>query len=684
MRAWTVDADDIRVAEDFDESLLHRTPEIEAFLTPDREDKFIVIGTKGFGKTLLLKAKRILYQRAGQSICLPNGNLLDKPIGDKIFGREAIAFFSASPLPWAKVWLTSVALAALKQAGQIEGLKVNVRLASLVADQQLHSVIDHFVRLLDFTPSDLQRCATDTDGHLVPRLRTLKSPMTIFIDGIDEYFNKHVEEVPANPSVTGELSAHVWYYSQLGLVEVAYQLRRINHRLKVFAAIRKEAYARLPQRTAMVQQYRGSAVDIVYSPESLREIFANNIRLVKPDRMVLPGRERGHPLEAFLGRTSVTDSYTREEEDVFAYICRHTLLRPRDLMTIGDRLVSLRPDERRNEHRMMEAVNHAGTEIAHEYLAEIAPYIGDLELERLFQRLPGPILTRVEVDVLCEENLPGMGQMNGCEPALHALYRVGLLGYVQHDIVRGEWRQRFLRPGDATLEPHGVLPRATHYLLHPVLSSVIGRLNPDFLQRIDRLNIVGYDRTWKTPVGTEHSASRCTLCVLKADVHGFGSLMRADADGPVRKALTDAVQRWAPPGAISETGAGDSVLIASDDPVALVQTARHLMDDVYGVAGQPRLRIALHYGEVQTRQRDVDLRLMVVGGAAILYASRVEPVVEPGQIWASEEFREQFLQRPSLWRTTQLRTPSGSELFDISKKGSSEPELLVRLHRLES
>jgi hypothetical protein len=29
MRAWTVDADDIHVAEDFDESLLHRTPEID-------------------------------------------------------------------------------------------------------------------------------------------------------------------------------------------------------------------------------------------------------------------------------------------------------------------------------------------------------------------------------------------------------------------------------------------------------------------------------------------------------------------------------------------------------------------------------------------------------------------------------------------------------------------------------
>ncbi len=40
MRAWTIDAADIRVAEDFDESLLHRTPEIEGFLTPGRDDKF--------------------------------------------------------------------------------------------------------------------------------------------------------------------------------------------------------------------------------------------------------------------------------------------------------------------------------------------------------------------------------------------------------------------------------------------------------------------------------------------------------------------------------------------------------------------------------------------------------------------------------------------------------------------
>src|SRR6201987_5772627 len=146
MRAWTVDADDIPVCDDFNESLLHRTHEIDGFLRSARDDKFIVIGTKGFGKTLLLKAKRILYQREGRAVCLPAGALLDKPIGDKIFSRDLLAFFVVSPLPWSKIWLTAISLATLKQLGQVRELKVGSALASLIADEQLRGVIDHFVR----------------------------------------------------------------------------------------------------------------------------------------------------------------------------------------------------------------------------------------------------------------------------------------------------------------------------------------------------------------------------------------------------------------------------------------------------------------------------------------------------------------------------------------------------------
>ena len=681
MRAWTVDADDIRVAEDFDAALLHRTPEIDAFLATDRDDKFIVIGTKGFGKTLLLKAKRILCQQGGQMLCLPSGNLLDKPIGDKIFGREAVAFFSASPLPWGKVWLAAIALAALKQTEGAAGLKLNARLAALVEDEHLHGVIDHFVRLLDFTPSELQRCAADTDGHLVPRLRSLKQPLAIFIDGIDEYFNKHVEDTTQQPSVTGELSPQIWHHAQLGLVEVAYQLRRINHRLKVYAAIRKEAYARLPQRTAMSQQYRGSAVDIAYGQDGLRIIFVNNVRLLKPERMALPARLRADPIEAFLGRAEITDPYTGEAEDAFDFLCRHTLLRPRDLMTIGDRLAALRPDERANEHRLKAVVHDAATEVAHEYLAEIAPYVGDLALDSLFHWLPGPVLTRAEVDAICDEQGADAGL---AQRTFHALYRVGLLGCVQHDRASGQWRQRFLRPGDATLEPDGTLPRAGHYLVHPVLSDLIGRVNPAYAQRIDRVNIVGCDRPWLDPGAAARNTTQRECCVLKADVHGFGQLMHEGADGPVRQALEEAVARWAPPGAVAETGAGDMVLIAADDALALAQTARHLLDDVYRAPGQPRLRIALHHGPVQLRVRDSDLREVIDGGEAVLCAARVEPVVPPGQIWATEAFRLQFAAQPSLWRTAAITAPEGGMLFNVRKAGTAEPDLWVQLHRLES
>ena len=135
-------------------------------------------------------------------------------------------------------------------------------------------------------------------------------------------------------------------------------------------------------------------------------------------------------------------------------------------MTIGERLAALRPDERRNEHRMKEAVNQAATEIAHRYLAEIAPYVGELDLDRLFHQLPGHILTQAELAALRAGHRAASTHDDSDDSdgndVFHALYRVGLLGYVQHDRVRGERRQRFLRPGEATLETSGALPRATH------------------------------------------------------------------------------------------------------------------------------------------------------------------------------------------------------------------------------
>ena len=134
-------------------------------------------------------------------------------------------------------------------------------------------------------------------------------------------------------------------------------------------------------------------------------------------------------------------------------------------MSIGERLSALRPDERLSELRFKEVVHQAATEIAQEYLAEIAPFIGEVEVERLFRVLPGNVLTRDEVERLFLEHSIATGGEE--KHVFCALYRVGLLGYVHHDRIRGEWGQRFLRPGEATLEPIGTLPPATHYSSTP-------------------------------------------------------------------------------------------------------------------------------------------------------------------------------------------------------------------------
>jgi len=135
--------------------------------------------------------------------------------------------------------------------------------------------------------------------------------------------------------------------------------------------------------------------------------------------------------------------------------------------------------------------------------------------------------------------------------------------------------------------------------------------------------------------------------------------------------------------AAAEIGAGDSVLVVHEDPVALARIARQIMEDVYEADGQPRLRIILDYGEVLMQADAGDAPPIVSGGDTILRTARAEPHVEPGQIWVTEAFRDALMQKPSLWRTAPLRAPDGRECFNIKKTGRDEPDLWVRLFRLE-
>ena len=76
-------------------------------------------------------------------------------------------------------------------------------------------------------------------------------------------------------------------------------------------------------------------------------------------------------------------------------------------------------------------MNQAATEIAQEYLVEIAPYVGGLDLPQFLRRLPGHVLTRDEVETLFDAHNARRRARAEPQHVFCALYRVGLLGYLQ-------------------------------------------------------------------------------------------------------------------------------------------------------------------------------------------------------------------------------------------------------------
>ncbi len=684
MRAWTVDADDIQVADDLTARELHLTPGIDAFLSPQRSDKFIVVATKGFGKTLLLKAKRVALQE--RAVCLPQDSLLDKPVGDKIFSSDMVALYG-NVEAWSNVWLMAIAAATLKRLDMVDDLRVSGRLHAIVEDGSLHSVIDHFVNLLDLPRSELFRCVNDTNNRLVPRLRTIAAPVAIFIDSVDEYFNKHIKARSSRASDTGVVSPSIWYYSQMGLVQVAYELRRVSHHLKVFASVRKEAFAKFTGETSMVQQYRGSAIDLSYSKPSLREIFVNNIRREKERNLCMPAQLRSDPIAAFAGRDWVTHSYTGEQEDVFDYIYRHTLQRPRDLMTIGQKLSDLPPEERRSEARLKVAVNQAATEIAEEYLNEISPYIGDVDLVRVFAMLPRHILPGDQVEAIREQYEAVTAAAGGSDGHVFGiLYRAGLLGCIHQDLVSGTRVQRFLRPGDEALDRGSDLPSSSHYLVHPVLAELVAEFNPEYARNIDPVNVVGDGRPWREHGETGDARERA-LCVLKADIKEFSRFMEsADTGHAVGETLRKAVAHHAAHCLWYEVSEGDAVTIAHDDPNAVINAALRMSEDLFEAPGNPQLRIALDHGPVRLGEGP-DGRMMVVGGEPLRRAARIEPHVTAGEIWATEEFRQALESGPTRYHASLIPPAPGvtgpAGATNVKKPGSNEPDIWVRLYRIE-
>lgn len=495
MYPWSIDAREaIKDISDIDDDLIEKTDDIKVFLHQDRY--YFVIASKGLGKSLLLLSKR---KNLKGIECLPKDILLDTPevIIDTL-SRDVLSLLYDEEA-MSHIWSISLILAIIKNSGNFEDILKKDISESLryLLRKEIITASSHFGEILrSISRRQFFHDLIYDYNTLTSTAQTLNRTVAIFIDNVDECFEKS--------------DRRIWYIAQTSLIRAIYKLNRLNPKFKIFASIRKEAFLKLKHGTEMFLQYEGVSLDILYHKEELKGIFIKNIKKEEENKYVKKELKKENPIVAFMGVDKILHGHVNEAEDIFDYIYRHTLKRPRDFMEMG-RAISKIPISERDPKtsngidKIKSIINETATEIATSYINEIAPHLKFKDFNRIFELINSNVLEKDKVKLKCMEF---NGKNYECLDAdckkckkthiFCELYKIGLLGYVaENPTTQGEYIQKFTTVGEKTFDDVGLLPDSIYYLIHPILDGLIRQKSNKYKDGISPINIIGYQRSFK-------------------------------------------------------------------------------------------------------------------------------------------------------------------------------------------
>ena len=685
MKAWVVDAKDIE-PEDLDQfsgQLLHLNNQIADFLDPATTEEVLVIAPKGFGKTLLLKAKRQSMRERYRTM-LPERALVDKPSANPdLMSHREYGTVRETEAYWKALWSIALTLAVEKHLGLCPGL--SGPLEKMARNEHLRSACDLFTNLLALSRDAYFAAFKDYVAQLLPVFRRVHTSVAMFIDNIDEYFEDFLAGDLIDTEEQRAIYRSYWHFAQVGIALAARDLHAINNHVKIFVSIRKEVFQRAFLGNPLGLQLAGSALDLLYAREDLIEIIKKNIEVERKRSLVEP--QARDAWVRFLGRhaTKIVHQNTGDEEDVVAFWIRHTFRRPRDVVFIGRDLAAIDP-RRRTRQTVRQQITRSAAAIAQGFITEMSPHLPQFDREILFRLIRRNVIPRAELDMLSEQyDRLFSAKQGGSEPiACHvfaSMFKIGLLGYVGMHPETAELVQSFRHPGEVPLDRDDVLPDAEHFLIHPSLDLLIGSYNPDYFRNLDKLNVIGADRPWR--------AARQILFVLKGDVRGVGGILQDPVAGATFPGyFADAVAEAGRDLVVAEATNGDSALLVDPNPRQLVIAALALRQRLLRSAYACDLRFGGDAGfvEIAGEGRGAQART----GLALLVAARLEPHAPPGAILVTGQFVE-------AWRdllgagglraraiepdeVPLLRESDGR--FDLAKPGGEAP-MLRRLRLLD-
>jgi len=482
---FIIDASYVKI-DDENIGLLFENNSVTAFLSSDSSS--CISSAKGFGKTFLLKVKR---KRIPQGIrCIPQNQELDT-IANISFGKNLLTQLSDYH-NWVLLWKLSISLAVIK----LECYENDVyrKMIFKELDQSLLDILDRELcntpceilnHILSFGNKELG-LITRKVASVVAAINRVNQAYAIFIDSVDEKLRTCLYDGDDHSVAHGGTDTNIWYYAQYSILEAIFDLGKTEKHIKVYCGIRQEAnecHELYP--TELHQQLSSLIKELRYSYDDLKTMFSLYVNYLDDSYLIYPEHKKNNPIMAFFGNDSLKNLHANETEEVFHYVYRHSLKRPRDIM---DMCFAICKDCPRvyDVNLFKQIVNDKAREIAADYLFRTEPFLVDLkkdEFVSFFKYLNSNIFRKDELIDICsrynksEDNpICLRGECERCDNAhpFCTLYNVGLLGRIKDDEgLVGEKVQYFLPPGHSLNTDKSKLPTSELYFLHPSISDML-------------------------------------------------------------------------------------------------------------------------------------------------------------------------------------------------------------------
>lgn len=521
MKPWSHDAGDLN-PEEIPRAYIYKNPIIEEYLeSGSHERKLFLIGSKGCGKTLLLRYKAFLYRRKmdsdeqeGQAASASNELVEGLAFNLVTLSRNDLELL-ANTGSWVKIWNFALALIILRRTRIGLPERYEYLDEDFPADFRLNNII---TELINNSPKYISSNFFNCTNSLMARLNRLQSPFVLFVDRLDQALNDlliHEEYKYLQNEKGVTIPFRIWQCAQYGLLESSYNFSTaINRHIKIFVTAREEA---LKVESQLRQNITSFCTYLDYNREELREIFENNIRLT-PKKYLQAGQDDLY--HRFLGFNEMPHIKARDgnkerlREHTFDFLLRHTFARPREIILLGRRiyeqLITRGGYWQQDEDNKIESVRRVVNDTSHDrilkdYLTEVVPAFQHEYLDECAKAF--------------EQNLIHHNELEQVGPDItNYLYRIGLIGYERNA------RQVFLPASKHIHDEMERIPKASYYMLHPSLDGRLQQIRT-YEEFYNDYNIIGNSYAFYPPplFSSKKVRDRDVSFFLPARIPGNGS-----------------------------------------------------------------------------------------------------------------------------------------------------------------